>query len=193
VAETNGTTADESLDGSVIVLASTQVNGGAVTSGGLSNGVVAAPFTTSSYSRNGASRNTSNDGITDWGNPSYSFGGADTTYMIAWSATPVPANGTIGSAVDANTWEFKIATFQLNMGTLGAGSTKFNMMNGTPIGAYGTYAQGRMDGAFVALFTNNTGDAFTSNGGVTLVVPEVAGLGVFASASIGLLARARRT
>src|SRR5207237_2093151 len=140
-------------------------------------------------SRNGQAVNTTNDGIVDWGSPSLgNF--SDPKWMSATEGLYESGNGSIGAPVNANTWEFKIATFTLNMGNLGSGTTRFNVINGNTGAAFGSsYVTAKMDGVISTLFTNTPGDTFTSSQGVSLVVPEVAGLAMLGSASIGLLAR----
>ena len=193
VSGTNGTTIDEGLSISALVIASTQTGGGAITSGGLSNGLIEAPFNGPS-ARNGQANNTTDDGIVDWGAPVLGTF-ADPKWMSAWAQTTIFGGGTVGQAVDANSWEFKIATFSLNATTVGAGKTQFNFINGTspsPIPGVGsTYCVGRTDGVGFGIFTSNPGDTFTQSQGITLV-PEATGLGIFASVSIGLLVRVER-
>ena len=100
--------------------------------------------------------------------------------------------GTVGHAVNADSWEFKIATFSLDMGNVASGTTRFNFQNGTGFGTNGaTYAVGRSDGVGFGIFTGNPGDMFASSQGVTLL-PEATGLGVMGAASIGLLTRVRK-
>jgi hypothetical protein len=192
VTGTNGDTSNEGLYLSSLVVASTQVDGGGITSGGLSNGQVAPPFNVS-YAQNGQAVNTTNDGIVDWGGKTLQIY-TDSTWLYAHAPDWVMGGGSVGNAVDANTWEFKVATFTLNMGILGSGTTKFDVINGaaTP-GPFGAcYTAARVDGAFQLLSTNNPGTSFQESQGLSVVVPETVGLGVFSAFSVGMLLRVRR-
>src|SRR5205823_5028902 len=109
-----GTDTDHSNDtflNSYIYAASAQINGGALSGGALQNGQVVAPF---NAGRNGAGSDLNGDLIGDWGSTNSQV--TNSNYMLARTNTldGEPGGGTLGHAVDAQTWEFKVATFNFS-------------------------------------------------------------------------------
>ncbi|HEX8523744.1 MAG TPA: autotransporter-associated beta strand repeat-containing protein [Tepidisphaeraceae bacterium] len=104
---------NEQLSSTYGNVTSMQIGGGAMTFGGLSQGAPAAPFNNQTFSRNGSAADLNADGITDWGSSSTSI--SNTNYMFARGTGPIDAGGAYGRAVDAQTWEFKVATYTLNV------------------------------------------------------------------------------
>jgi len=197
VSGTNGSTTDEGLTNSLISITSTQLGGGAVASGALANGTRDAIFAETA-SRNGAANNITADGIGDWGGTGVDV--SDTNYMLPRNATAggASASGSVGSSVDANTWQFRLATFDLNVASLGTGTaTQFNVVKplATKSGlSAGTYAAFKEDGGTKSIANTNFGSTYANSTGISLVaVPEPATLGLIGAAAVGLLGRRRRT
>ena len=196
VAGTDGNTANEALANSYIVIMSRQVGGGAILSGGLSGGQTSAPFNDTISARNGAASDLNGDGIMDWG--STSTAAANTNYMLCRTGTigGETGVGTIGQAVDANTWEFKIATFNLQIGAggYGAGQTFLEVVKPNMkanVGAW-TYAAAYSDGSHFNVDTSNQQGAYTSSQGIVLGIPEPSSAAALGAAGLALLSRRRR-
>jgi hypothetical protein len=100
-------------------------------------------------SRAGGSTQINADGIADWGTTATAA--ANTFYMLARNATVggASAGATLGAAVDAITWEFKLATFTIDVGGVGTGSTSFNIIQPNAKATVGaqTYATAKIDNA----------------------------------------------
>ncbi len=112
VSGTNTDHTDDSIVNMTVNTASLQINGGAVTSGGLQNGRLAAPFDWTGA--NGTSSDLNGDGLIDWGSTSTKIG--DTGYMSGRAQVGIIlGGGTVGHAVDSQTWEYKLATFTLGV------------------------------------------------------------------------------
>jgi hypothetical protein len=202
VSGTNGTTSDEATQFSYITLLSTQTGGGAITAGGLSNGHTSPEFTNTepSISRPGGGSDLNGDGIIDWG--STSTAQANTNYMLAryLDNTPggVHGGGTTGQAVDANTWEFKLATWTLNAATVGSGTTEFKIVQPALKATVGTatYANALVDNTQFNITTANAQGTYTGSTGVTVSaagpIPEPASIGLLGAAAVGLLGRRRK-
>jgi hypothetical protein len=194
VSGTNGIQTDEGLTNSYVVIMSTQLGGGAILDGGMASGALALGFNEAG-SRPGAPNELNGDGIVDWGATVTAV--ANTNYMLARNATVGGAvtGGTLGQSVDANTWEFKIASFQVNASAFGGGSTTFNVVQPSLKNTVGTttYAAAKVDGATFAVTNANTQQAFANSSGATLVpIPEPASVGLLGAAAVGLLGRRRK-
>ncbi len=110
-ARVSGTDSDHLNDGlidSYIVLQSTET--GDLFDGLLAAGTALSPF---NVGRNGAAGNLSNDGVGDWGSTAALI--EDSRYMYAKSASQIRGGGVNGQSVDGTTWEFRIASFALNL------------------------------------------------------------------------------
>ena len=171
VSGTNGTVTDEGLSTSYIAIYSAQINGGAFFGGGLSRGTIANGFNDAG-SRSGTGSDLNADTITDWGSTSTSS--SNTNYMLVRNATPTTGalgGGTLGQAVNANTWEFKIASFTLAVGSLsGQGDTGFYVVQPMARAITGdfTYASARVDGSAFPVTRNNTQGAYSGSLGATI-------------------------
>jgi hypothetical protein len=204
---TNGTVTDEALSACLISAASTQVNGGAVLSGGLSNGQTSGPFNDASTSRNGAANDLTSDGIMDWGGTS--FNRTDTTYMFARTSLGPsggqPAGGSIGVAIDANTWAFKIATFDFNATSVAsaAGYVATEIGAIKPRATFGgstltpaVYITGKIDNITTNISNANAASSGTYSESLPFVmhnVPEPGAAFLISTASVALLARRGKT
>ncbi|HEX8524298.1 MAG TPA: PEP-CTERM sorting domain-containing protein [Tepidisphaeraceae bacterium] len=201
----NTSLTDDGIQSSYVKILSSQNNGGAITSGGLvaGSGAVTADFQsfsgTSPAHRNGAANDLNGDGIIDWGSSSTSS--ADTNYMLARAAGIVSDGGTVGQSVNANTWEFKLATFQVTVGAAGGtGTTSFDLVKpNATTGVAITYATARVDGVGFNVQSTNTQGAYVAGNGITFtaaatggVTPEPASLGLLGVAAIGLVGRRRK-
>lgn len=195
---TNGTNTDEGIQNSLLVLTSTQSSGGAALAGGLANGNRVAPFDQTG-SRNGVANNITNDGMGDWGGTATEVG-TDTTYMLPRSAAATFANTGVGNAVDSNTWEFRLATFDLNVtDASGTGITSYNVIKPAALKSgvsTVSYAAFRQDNATTNLTPTNSAGFYAASTGIQLlsaapVTPEPASLGLIGAAAVGLLGRRR--
>jgi len=204
-ARVRGTDTDHTNDGltaSYLTVVSTQINGGAASPGsGVSGAYFQSPFDDIA-SRTGGPNNITNDGIGDWGGTSTNI--VDTNYMFVRSTTgpdPMLGGGTTGQAVDSNTWEFKIASFDLIVsGIIGVtGQTRFSVAkpiatkNGALLTA--TYVFGQIDGVAVNFNANDpaTPSIYADSIGVDMIVPEPASVtGMLGAAAIALLRRRER-
>jgi hypothetical protein len=194
VSGTNATSTDETLTYSYINIVSTQASGGAIASGGLSNGTLVAPFQGGGSRAGGPTEMSSTpDGVVDWG--SSSTGAANTNYMFARTSTVGGelGGGTLGQAV-GNSWEFKLATFTVNATTLGpGGTTAFNMVKPAATAFTGvSYAGATIDGSAFNVTNTNQQGAYAGSTGVLFLVPEPGSLGLLGAAAIGLIGRRRR-
>jgi hypothetical protein len=190
VSGTNGSHPDEKLANSYVNIRSS----GPAGSGGLTVGATVSPFNDAS-ARNGAGGDLNGDGIGDWGSTSTNL--TNTAYMFARTANAGTggevAGGTLGNAVGADGWEFKIATFTVNV----TGDMTFNISKpvATLSGASaGTYTQFVNDGTTVNVQNSNAAaqGTFANSVGAHFVVPEPASIGLIGAAAIGLLGRRRR-
>jgi len=203
VSGTNGTTTDEALTNVYTSIASLQTNGGAVTAGSLANAQTTSTFTSSGISGNGGPANLSSDGIGDWGGTSSNLN--DTNYLFSRSPN-ASSGGELGGvvnansqSVDANTWEFKIATYDIVVSAVGGtGVTGFNVVKpnatfkGTTITA-ATYLVSKVDNTTLNITSANVGGTYTGSTGVSLVpVPEPTALGLLGVGAVGLISRKRR-
>jgi hypothetical protein len=119
-------------------------------------------------SRPGSGGDLNGDGIGDWGSTSTSTG--NTNYMIVRNNSGGQAGGgTVGQALDASGWEFKIASFTLNVTTPSSmfwNVVKPNIKSLVPPTV--TYAFAKIDGTTFNItsadqhgaYTNSTGIAF---------------------------------
>jgi hypothetical protein len=159
--------------------------------------VLTAPFNETG-SRTGSGSDLNGDGVIDWGSTSTASG--NTNYLLARTAQVGGIQGgvTIGQAFDANTWEFKLATFNLDVGTQSfhASTTTFNVVQPNAKATVGplTYASGSVDNTTFNVNSSNTQGAYAGSQGITLYynIPEPAGAGLMGAAAIGLLGRRRR-
>ncbi|HEX8522097.1 MAG TPA: PEP-CTERM sorting domain-containing protein [Tepidisphaeraceae bacterium] len=199
VSGTNGTTSDEGIQFSWVKLLSTQSapGSGAILSGGIT-GFAATPefqsFTgTSPAHRNGSGADLNGDGVIDWGSSSTS--NSDTNYAYPRQSGIVNGGGTVGQAVDANTWEFKLATFTVSVGTVGAfgESTRLDMVKPNATSAIAlNYAFAKVDGGNFFVTNQNQQGAYAASTGVEFVVPEPSVVGLIgAAAAVGLVRRTR--
>ena len=195
VSGTNGTVTDEGMTNSYAQIGSTQTGGGGITSGGFTAGTLADGFNEAG-SRAGAANDWNADGIVDWGTTATAT--ANTNYMLARNATVggVFGGGTLGQSVDAQTWEFKLATFTLNAAAIGTGTTSFNMVqpNMKAVAGAVTYAVSKVDNVTFNVSSANQQGAYTGSTGITLVgaIPEPSSIGLLGAAAVGLLGRRRK-
>jgi len=183
---------NEALANSYVVILSRQEDGGAIVAGGLTSGQTALSFNETG-SRSGGGGDLNGDGISDWGSTSTAV--ANTNYMFCRNATAGGAlgGGSVGQAVDAQTWEFRIATFQLNIVAVGnePGRTylevvKPNWRNG--VGPT-TYAAAYTDGVHFNVENSNQQGAFAGSQGIELHLPEPAATPLLGAAAIALVRR----
>src|SRR5688572_12751511 len=195
---TNGINTDEALANSYITVRTTQENLGAIGSGGggITSAIIAAGFNEAG-SRPGASNELNGDGVLDWGASVTTA--SNTNYMLVRNATVggAAAGGTLGQQVNANTWEFKIASFTVEafFGGPFGGKTHFNVVQPeakNTVGDIFTYASARIDGSTFNIARTDTRGAFANSSGATLVIPEPASA-LLGAAAVGLLARRRRS
>jgi hypothetical protein len=205
VSGTNGNVTDESIQSTLTSLVSTQVLGGALATGGITSVSVNPTFQSSSGTTplftNGTANNISSDGIVDWGGTSTTT--ADPGYIVPRASGQVFGGGADGALVNANTWEFQLATLTINVGSINAtpapgSATTFGSLkpNATGPGLAATYVTARVDNAIYNVASNNAtriADTYGNSLGVTFLVPEPASLGLAGVAAVGLLGRRRRT
>jgi hypothetical protein len=194
VTGTNGTTIDDGIQDHYLNIRSTQIGGGRIAFGGITSLAVKPEFQswsgTAALFRNGGGADLNGDGVVDWGSSSAAI--ADTNYAMARAGSTVYGGGTVGQSINANSWEFKIASFLVSAQTVaGEGSTTFNIVKpAATSGAAVYYAVTRIDGASMNVSNVNQQGAFTSATGVTFV-PEPASGGVLAASAIALFGRRR--
>jgi len=200
VSGTNGNVSDEGIQSIIGSIVSTQGSGGALATGGITSVTLNPSFTSSSgttvLSTAGTSNNITADGIVDWGGTSTST--ADAGYIVPRAGGIITGGGSEGVLVNANTWEFQLATLTVNVGSVGAGSTTFTSVkpNATGPGIAATYIVARVDNVGYNVASNNAtriADTYGNSTGVTFIVPEPASLGLAGVAAVGLLGRRRRT
>jgi hypothetical protein len=198
VSGTNGNATDDGLQGALTSLISRQISGGAILSGGMVSSTMNPDFTsfsgTTPLARAGTGSDLNGDGAIDWGSTSTS--GSNSNYQFTRAGGIVTGGGAIGQAVDANTWEFRLASFTVTLGaTLGAGQTAFDVVKPTASqtpSAF-TYIVGRVDNTTFNVTSSIQQGTYTGSSGVLFIVPEPASLGLLGTAAIGLLGRRRRT
>jgi len=207
VSGTNGTTTDEGLINSLITMTSTQLGGGAATSGAIGNVVNSLGYNETG-SRVGVANNITADGMGDWGGTNTNIG-TDTTYLLPRNATVaggIRGGGSVGASVDANTWSYRLSTFDVTVnaisGTNGA-VTQYNVVkpaavtSGVSPAAYAAWTQDNTTGqsigntSFGSTYSNSTGIQLLTT--AAAVTPEPASLGLIGAAAVGLLGRRRRS
>ena len=164
--------ANDGLVFGYLSIASAQVSGGSVTAGSVTGVNFTSIFTDPSLSTSGAAGNLTNDGIGDWGTNDEWIDLMDTpspANLIRWSANRTaytnpsgalvipgsPISG-LSQEVNANTWEWKIATITVE---IPAASLSSNEMGSTQ---------------FAPVFANFPDWAYTNNHIVTFVQDDVA-------------------
>jgi autotransporter-associated beta strand protein len=175
VSGTNSTIADEGFQSGLFTLMSTQAGGGGFTSGGVTGATIDTNFQsfsgTTPLFRSGSGSDLNADGIQDWGSTSTSV--SNSSYLFLRSSAPVLAGGTVGQQVDASTWEFKLASYTVNVGTVGTGGTFFNVVKpnatGAPVPAI--YALARVDGTSYQVNGDNQQGAYSESVGVAFLAP----------------------
>jgi len=201
VSGTDASVANEAHQFDYVTILSTQSGGGAITAGGLTAGVRAPGFDETG-SRDGSGSDLNGDGIIDWGSTANAAGSsANTNYMLARTAVGGGrvGGGTVGQAV-GSAWEFKIATFTLNIGATGPGTTAFNIVQSNAKNTVGatTWAASTVDGSAFNVSSSNNQGAYAGSTGTTVtpaaggVVPEPASIGLLGAAAVGLLGRRRK-
>jgi len=168
VSGTNGSVTDESIEQSYVVLQSTEVTGD-LFDGALASGIALAPYNGTGY-RNGTANNLTNDGVGDWGSNSNLI--ANAGYMFCRADTSVNGGGTVGQSVNANTWEFRLATFTLNITSvhpIGANDqTNIAIVKPAATSFSGvTYASSRQDG--VTHYVTSTSFAGVYGSSISLI------------------------
>lgn len=190
---TNGSTADEGLQLSYLVLQSSD-NSGFV--GQLASGARSSIFS-GSGSRNGTAADLNSDGIGDWG--SNSTAASNTGYMLARSDSAVFGNIVDPNInqLDANTVEFRMATWTLQItGIVGNASAKIGVVQptfttgGLQPGAYAVYYQDSTDSQSSVTSSSNAG---VYGDFVTITVPEPASLLGLSLGGLALLSRRRKS
>jgi hypothetical protein len=156
--------ANDSLSLSYHTLMSEKVGGGAI-SGGVTAGGGFTPFN-SIRSQAGLGSDLNGDGIADWGSTASDT--SDVAYLLAQGGgdSGEAGGGAVGHAVNATTWEFKIATFTVNASSLnGLGETRFSVVkpaatnNGIFPAIYAVYQE---DGTITSLNANHLAGAYGS-------------------------------
>ncbi|HEX8523581.1 MAG TPA: hypothetical protein VF669_15105, partial [Tepidisphaeraceae bacterium] len=170
VSGANNSLTDDGIQSSYVKILSSQSNGGAIVAGGFSIGQVTSEFQSFSVTapahRNGSGSDLNGDGVIDWGSSSTSS--ADTRYMLARAAGIVSDGGTVGQSVNANTWEYRLATFTVDIASVGIGTTSFDLVKpNATTGVAITYATARVDGAAFNVQSTNTQGAYVAGNGVT--------------------------
>jgi autotransporter-associated beta strand protein len=178
VSGTNSTHADEGFQSSYLTLMSTQLDGGGVTSGGLSSAAVASDFQSNSGTvplyQNGTGSDLNGDGITDWGSTSTAVGNPG--YVWVRASGMILAGGSVGQQVDASTWEFKLATFTVKVDAVGTGTTFFSVVKPNATGLPQlTYALGRVDNTTFTVTSSNQHNAYAMSLGVAFQASGAAG------------------
>jgi hypothetical protein len=195
VSGTDGTVTNETHTFDYVTILSQNAGGGAITTGGLT-GALGVGFDETG-SRVGGGADLNGDGITDWG--STSTNGANTNYMLARTSVlgGRAGGGTVGNPVGTG-WEFKLATFTLNIGATGPGTTSFKISQPAAKATVGTftYSSSNVDGALYNSNSSNAQGAYTGSQGVTVAaagpIPEPASIGLLGAAAVGLLGRRRK-
>jgi autotransporter-associated beta strand protein len=168
VSGTDANSANDGLTTSYVAIQSGVTSGGAFPTGGITGGSVVGPFNDPLSSRNGAGADLNADGVSDWGSTSTSIN--HTGYLFARTTTTggEVGGGSVGQAVNASTWEFKIATYNVVATSISRGVTTFNIIkpNATLLGGV-TYAQAKVDGATFNVDSANQQGAYTGSVGTT--------------------------
>ena len=170
---TNAIHTDDTLVNSYVVVQSSSTGGGAIGAGdGLAAADIGIGFNETG-SRTGGPAQLNGDSILDWGSTATAL--ANTSYMLVRNATLGGAvgGGTLGQAVSSTTWEFKIATFTLNIASptgIGGGITRFDVVKpaGKSNAGSATYAFGRIDGTGFGIDSVNQQGAYTGSTGIVL-------------------------
>lgn len=192
----DGTSTDDGIFSSCIVIESQQFMGGSITGGGVVAGSVSPDFQafagTLPVFRNGGAQDINGDGITDWGSSSTLT--TDSNYMLARPPAMATGGGSVGDAVDANTWEFKLASFTINIGASdGAGWSRFGIAKPGWSSVFPLcYATGRIDGLTFNITNMNQQGAYVDSLGVTFV-PEPGVMSLIGGAAALMLGRRGRS
>lgn len=206
-ARVSGTDTDHTNDAfhsGFVVLQSSETNGG-VFNGALMVPFVGGPGTRVSPfagvgSQSGSGSDLNSDGVGDWG--SLSMDENDAAYMRARSSEPTYGGASVGQAVNANTWEFKIGMWKLQVDSLIANpsagaSTQIAITQPsfatTGSVVYATYFSDDADPFSEGGSTNVTEANAASVYGdfITITVPEPASLAGLAIGGLALLSRRR--
>lgn len=185
--------ANDAFRSAFVILQSSENNGGVFNGALTAVEPRIAPFNDASTSQPGTGSDLNSDGVGDWG--SNSTAGGDVEHLIVRSSSSTFGGAAVGSAVGTNGWEFKIASWSVNVGSLivnpalGASTDLVvTMPSVTPLIStdYATYTQ---DG--VASSVKNATSAGVYGDFVTITVPEPSTLAILGLGGAMLIARRR--